>query len=552
MKKREKKIGIIDKIINPQLRKVRILSEIEKKEIYDNVVQKAKELVPDINEEEIYNRLNDSGNIVIGKENNKSISISSSRAYYIEASNLIFLYSKNSKRTIFHESMHKLQRKINKKLVSIKYPIGINEGAVEYTAERAYGDGTSRFLYVGNYDLRMNFSEDAIYEIEVAIISQINQILGNDRVIKSVLNGDISWTEEFKKEYGENNFYNVCKLVNKLHHKSMTQRDVKTIKQIQECQNILLKCYDEKFKYCITEQDYLNYLQDLQKFQTCQIGIEGDKSYEYYQKTMFEKIKEIFISKGYSINKLNNYIYKEPEYNPTMTVEKQVKGLEIDILGIARDCAVTDKIHELSEYTRKMDPNNLGYDIIQRDGKLISCRVWKEKSWQSCYNPIVIEDKTIKNKFNMEENQVLYKIDENIFIVGNADGDVKLYDINGSQTKKVEGFKQIDIGITPEFYRDKIEKYVKNEKKEIRLEKKNNKKMLKGKEKIAMLPEAHTEAQIDKIDEVKRFKESLHKENYSSQNQNYEKKSYYIQRSEKDKGKSINHQQILTEDETRQ
>lgn len=540
MKKREKKIGIISKLINPELRKIKsILTENEKQEIYERIVQKAKEILPDMDPKEIYDKLNDSGNIVIGNVYQKNTGFGGVKAYYNAASNLLFLHSKEPDRSQFHECMHKLQRKINNTILDKKYPIGLNEGAVEYTTERAYGDGTSGYLSIGNYDVRINFSADTIYEIEVAMINQINQILGNDRVIKSVLNGNIQWTEDFKKEYGEERFKDISKLVNQLHKKANTQKDTKTIEQIQKCQEILLTCYDEKLKSCITEQDFINYLQDLQEFQTCQIGIEGDRTYEFYQKTMFEKIKEIFISKGYSMNKLNNYIYAEPKYNPTMTIQKQLKGQELDMIGIARDCVDTEQMHQLSEYTRKMDPNNLGYDLIQRDGKLISCRIWKEKAWQIYEKPTVVGNKLLKSKFNISESQTLYQINENVFIVENSDGNVELYDLNKSTTQKIDNFEQIDIGIPEQVFNSRIEKFIKSEKRDRRIQERANRKMLKDNKPIAMLPEGNSEVQID---ESKRFRESMRRENFISQDtqNNYG----YEARTKTDRTKTLNNSEL--------
>ena len=502
----------------PELRKIKsILTKNERQEIYKKLVQKAKEILPDIDAKELYNKLNDSGHIIIGNLD-RIKNYQTLNAVYKAEYNYIFIYSKTNERIIFHEAMHKLQRKINKKLFDKKYPSGINEGAVEYTTERAYEDGSSSYRSIGHYDVKMNFSVNTTYEIEVAMINQINQILGNDKVIKSVLNGDIQWAEDFIEEYGEERFNAISKLVNQLHKKSSTQKDTKTIEQILKCQEILLTCYDEKFKNCITEQDYINYLQDLQKFQTCQIGIEDDKTYEYYQKTMFEKIKEIFISKGYSINKLNNYIYTEPKYKPTMTVAKQLKGNEIDMLGIARDCVDTNQNHELSEYTRKMDPNNLGYDLIQRNGKLISCRTWwREKAWQICEKPIVITDEAERRKFNLSDNQTLYriiKINEKIYIVENSDGSVILYNFEEEPIKKVDGFEQIDIGIPEEFFNKKIKRYIELEKEYRKEQEKNKKKRLKDKKNIEMLPEGNPEKQID---ESKKFRESMKKDKFISQ-----------------------------------
>lgn len=518
MKKQEKKIGIIAKLITPELRKIKsILTKNERQEIYKKLVQKAKEILPDIDTKELYDKLNDSGNIIIGNLDRRK-NYQTFDAFYSAEYNYIFIYSKIDERTIFHEAMHKLQRKINKKLFDKKYPSGINEGAVEYTTERAYEDGSSSYRSIGHYDVKMNFSDNTSYDIEVAMINQINQILGNDKVIKSVLNGDIQWAEDFIDEYGEERFNAISKLINQLHKKAFTQKDTKTIEQILKCQEILLTCYDEKFKNCITEQDYINYLQDLQKFQTCQIGIEDDKTYEYYQKTMFEKIKEIFISKGYSINKLNNYIYTEPKYKPTMTVAKQLKGKEIDMLGIARDCVDTGQNHELSEYTRKMDPNNLGYDLIQRNGKLISCRTWwREKAWQICEKPIVITDEAQRRKFNISDNQTLYriiKINEKIYIVENPDGSVILYDFKEEPIKKVDGFEQIDIGIPEEIFNKKIKRYIKQEKEYRKEQERNKKKRLKDKKNIEMLPEGNPEKQID---ESKKFRESMKKDKFISQ-----------------------------------
>ena len=82
MKKREKKIGIISKLINPELRKIKsILTENEKQEIYERIVQKAKEILPDIDPKEIYDKLNDSGNIVIGNVYQKNTGFGGVKAY---------------------------------------------------------------------------------------------------------------------------------------------------------------------------------------------------------------------------------------------------------------------------------------------------------------------------------------------------------------------------------------------------------------------------------------------------------------------------------------
>ena len=203
MKKKKKKIGIIAKLITPELRKIKsILTKNKRQEIYKKLVQKAKEILPDIDTKELYDKLNDSGNIIIGNLDRRK-NYQTLDAFYSAEYNYIFIYSKIDERTIFHEAMHKLQRKINKKIFDKKYPSGINEGAVEYTTERAYGDGSSSYRSIGHYDVKMNFSDETTYEIEVAMINQINQILGNDKVIKSVLNGDIKWAEDFIEEYGE-------------------------------------------------------------------------------------------------------------------------------------------------------------------------------------------------------------------------------------------------------------------------------------------------------------------------------------------------------------
>ena len=168
-----------------------------------------------------------------------------------------------------------------------------------------------------------------------------------------------------------------------------------------------------------------------------------------------------------------------------MTDAKQLKGKEIDMQGIARDCVDTNQSHKLSEYTRKMDPNNLGYDLIQRNGKLISCRTWwREKSWQICEKPIVITDEEQRRKFNLSDNQTLYriiKINEKICIVENPDGSVILYDFKEEPIKKVDGFEQIDIGIPEEVFNKKIKRYIKLEKEYRKEQERNKKKRLKDK-----------------------------------------------------------------------
>ena len=239
------------------------------------------------------------------------------------------------------------------------------------------------------------------------------------------------------------------------------------------------------------------------------------------------------------MNKLNNYIYAEPKYNPTMIIQKQLKGQELDMIGIARDCVDTEQMHQLSEYTRKMDPNNLGYDLIQRDGKLISCRIWKEKAWQIYEKPTVVGNKLLKSKFNISESQTLYQINENVFIVENSDGNVELYDLNKSTTQKIDNFEQIDIGIPEQVFNSRIEKFIKSEKRDRRIQERANRKMLKDNKPIAMLPEGNSEVQID---ESKRFRESMRRENFISQDtqNNYG----YEARTKTDRTKTLNNSEL--------
>lgn len=533
MKKQEMKISFLEKLLFPELRKLkRLFSEEEKREFYNTIAKKVKNIVPEIDESDVFDRLNDFGNIVLGNYENdikqEKTGFIGTRAYYNASLNFIYTYETKVNRIIFHECMHKLQRRINKKMVQKDYPEGINEGAVELTTEMAYGDGTSSFISIGNYSVKSNLSEDTAYEIEAAMVSQINQILGHNSIVKSVVEGDIQWIKEFKQEYGNELFNKIVKIIDKLHHKSNTQNSEKTIRQIKECQNLLLSCYDKKLEKCITEQDFLEFLNDLQQFQTCQLGIEGDKSYEFYQKSIFDKIKEIFISRGYSMNQLKNYVYTEPKYKPTMSVEKQLKGNELDMFGIARDCVDTNQFHSLSEYTRKMDANHLGYDVLQRDGRLISCRIWREKNWSICQNPQVINDSTLRNRFNVTEGQNLYMINVDVFIVEDSNGNIRLYDVDKDSMVEADEFQKIDIGISESKFDRKIEGYIKSEKKDRELRDKQNKKILKKNKGLVMLPEGQEKA--TNKDEAKKFKDSIKQENFISQFSEVDQKNYELKK----------------------
>lgn len=506
--KKKVKVPFIQKLVSVAYRRIeKEFDSSEKKQMYEQVASKVNQIDSRISVQNIIERLDDGGKFYLARYN-KTDKAKEAGSYF-PADNVLFVWNVISPRIVFHECMHKLQRQ-KERLLSDKFT-AFKEGAVEYTTEQAYSDGSSRLQSIGNTDVQLNFSEDTKYPIEVAIVSQMNQILGQNRVVTSVLNGDFQWQEDFKNTYGKELFNQVSAILSVLHKKSDFQQEDKTLDQIKTVQyHLLTNCFDQKLQTCVTEKDYLCYLAELQQFQPFLIGIKGDKTYEYYQKTVYEQIEEKFKTKGYSMNKIKDYSYKPAEYNPLITEEKQRKQGKHHLMGIARDMVENDQEIQLKNYTRKMDRNHLGYDILQRDGKLISCCIWNGKGWSIGNNPQKQTNSDLRNQLKLTPSQTLYSVNQ-VYIIEEENGDVSILDTSRETNKKYENFEEIDLTISSYAVNTQLPIYLKREKADKkereRLQKKEAKKH-KGK---LLLPEST----ISHQEERKQFKESMKIEHFN-------------------------------------
>lgn len=364
------KFNIINPMMNITLKilgaaKKEKISKNELDEIYKKTAEYISTIHPSMNSEEIFKLINDGGD-AFWVTNNKSEKRGFSDGMYMPLNNSLYLnkYNQNIEnktrqtfvdRTLTHELIHKIQNKKGNILNS--FYKGIMEGATENAVEEIFKPKTSS-VHSSNPKIQANVSADATYYTQTSFIKQMDVILGNDLIKKLAFTGDLGAVKEFKKQYGKDTFAFINHRMNRLLNPGIN--DEKQLQYIKEVQDTLLtKCFDKKHENINSFEDALSYMQELKKFESSRLKIQGDKTFEQYYKDKYNNLLERFKTASIETEALQEFEYKECKFNPTYSEEEKTKERITRHLNYIKHFETTTK--------EKINPSNLSRQIFYEE-----------------------------------------------------------------------------------------------------------------------------------------------------------------------------------------
>lgn len=139
---------------------------------------------------------------------------------------------------------------------------------------------------------------------------------------KSILEGNNDFFEEFSKIYGKD-------LLRCLGHRSTRMMTEKfqilegADEYIEKTQNMLLsRVFDKDLEKVDSEESVKKYFEKLNQFGLLRGKKDKDDFFEKYYKEKYEEISKILVGKNISIDNLQDYEYKEPEFYPYFSTEE--------------------------------------------------------------------------------------------------------------------------------------------------------------------------------------------------------------------------------------
>lgn len=375
---------IIDKYTKNEKDEWIEISEEEKNKIIKEstkVLEKLKD--KGINPKDFYERVKD---VKIKTSADEYASNYGVRGTFFPKKNTIF-YVKNAletdnmrnKRTRLHELLHKSTGKLL--LEERKFFRGIYEGMTENTIDKVYGREKSSVIESKKNKtlVLLNFDSLTCYKTEVAIIKQMEYLLGKDYT-SDVIYGESNMLKDFSNKYGK---ILTTYIKGKTYINNLENKIDEMIIGFEEAQNVILQlAFNKEFKNIESIEDAKEYMQKLQGFEKLRGSVykerkgnfvEDNTFKEYYNK-MHKKVKMIF--KGYpkeQLDKLDEYTYKKQEKYPTDTKEDLHNNLKERLLQeLAQSLAEGEEINlEELRVEETLDQDIMCTRVYKKNGKII-------------------------------------------------------------------------------------------------------------------------------------------------------------------------------------
>ncbi len=396
----------------------------EKKEYqaYHEVSQIIHELFPDISYEDTMKVLDDDSGIYYA-----FLEEGISGSYYHKTKKICLdeittKVSKNKKRTILHELIHKLTDRNSFLLHNSSKFLGLIEGATEKICEDKYGDKTSHTESLDDTLIRINFSQEATYQLPQIIYRQMAQLVEPQMADKSIINGNKDFFDKFSDIYGKDTFNYLNHRAKRLLDTSLSEK--KKLKYLKQAQTMLLtKAFDKKFSTIQTEEDIINYMTELRNFEFVTAEIEDDTTFQDYYNNQYNSLILLAKLKGIDVSKIEPFQYTGVDFYPERNNEK-ARPMDITQIHI-NNLSYLEKI-DFSKYTRiqaEPCPNFFNLDIILQDGFPISI---VENDYPFPVNPIEHDDEffdIIRQNFGIEDDDInLYNISTDTCMMIKPDG----------------------------------------------------------------------------------------------------------------------------------
>ena len=230
--------------------------------------------------------------------------------------------------TMLHEIIHKLtflKGIITQEDFTKNAPY--YEGATELTTQGSFGLAKqSRKILKGEKEYKVNLAEDVVYPEQVALLRQINLLLGGNFVEQSILQDKKALENEMSKKFGEHTY---TMFFEKMSETMNARGDADSIsKAIDTLQALILEnCCTMKLEQARTEQDYLDFMEMLQTLGQMRLtNDENQAEFKHYYNLFYNITKVKFTQKGYDISKLEQYERFEYEEYSKSGTDKNIEA----------------------------------------------------------------------------------------------------------------------------------------------------------------------------------------------------------------------------------
>ena len=392
------------------------------------------------------------GNLYITKLENDS------NGYYHFSTSDIHVSSDNidsSDKDFIHKVIHKLYLRHTAENVgfsNIEFILnnGILEGATELISARVTGIENKSCIENG---ITFNMPKKILNKYQVAIVSQMEYLIGNELLEKMVLTGLKDFIAVFCMKYGVPTYIYV-------REKISVRKNIK-INDFFDAQKVIIEnCFDIKFKNAITLKEKYKVLKELKEFEKLTVRASDNNFFEEYYNLKYNELLEKYKKHKYSTKELEELKYTPYEFYKQ---EKEIKTKTetLDSIALAKELKQNKEKFDIKEYfSVKADLKQAGKNVfihmVSYKGKIISGYYsYPEIGIVRNIPESKIKEKTGRKRFykklQVDRKVKIYKIND-YFITLSEDNKISIYDKN---------INKIDIDKTT-IEKKQINEFVKN------------------------------------------------------------------------------------------
>lgn len=311
------------------------------------------------------------------------------------------------------------------------------EGATELTAQKAFQGLKKESTMTSGY--KVNLSGDVAYTNQVALLQQLDLLLGGDFVERSILVDKDALKNEMIAQFGEENYTFIW---NRIADTRNATNDLKLIGEaIDDVQRAIIEnCLPQKLKTLKTKEDFENFFETVRAIGD--VRLTDDKNakafFSQYEKfiTYARRAAEI---EGLGTEFLDKYAeYKRPEYDKTDELYLAMLASRKS-LGIAKEHLLFENANNAKRYFMGDElgciPENVDVFadfsrdepmvVMFRDGELISMTrrgpsygydedytCLNTESYAAYVGRAAKDDETAKRIFELEDASSVYKVNK--------------------------------------------------------------------------------------------------------------------------------------------
>lgn len=371
------------------------------------------------------------GNLYLTKLENDS------KGYYHFATSDIHVTGEKveaSDKNFIHKVLHKLYLRHTAENVgfsNIEFILnnGVLEGATELIAARVTEIENKSCIENG---ITFNMSKKVLNKYQVAIVSQMEFLVGNNQLEKMILTGSKDFIATFCIKYGVQTYIY-------LREKIAIRKDIK-IGDFFDAQKVLTEnCFDTKFKVATTLKDKFKILKELKEFEKFTVRANDNNFFEEYYTRKYEELLEKYKKHKYSTKELEELKYTPYEfYKQEKETKEKVETL--DSIALARELKQNNgEKFDIKEYfsvkaNLKPAGKNMLLHMVSYKGKLISgYYAYPEIGVVRNIPYKNIKEKTGKKRFykklQVDKKMKIYKVND-YYITLSEDNTINIYDKN--------------------------------------------------------------------------------------------------------------------------